>query len=231
MAISVDRVYQKVLALANKEQRGYITPQEFNLFADHAQMEIFEQYFYDLEQFERDVSSDVDSLIQQKIQMFEKSYGAIVYGYEIPNNVHKVSHIYLHDNQTEHREYLEKRNAGEFIKIKSGSLLNNSLTTPIYYIYNNKIYFHHGAGSMESGRYTYILHTIEKPNTPQWSYVISGENALFNPNGSIDFQLHSSEENELVTKILSLAGVAIKDVQLAQVAAGKEASVTQQQKQ
>ena len=49
MAISVDRVYQKVLALANKEQRGYITPQEFNLFADHAQMEIFEQYFYDLE--------------------------------------------------------------------------------------------------------------------------------------------------------------------------------------
>jgi hypothetical protein len=46
--ISIDTVYQKVLALANKEQRGYITPQEYNLFADHAQMEIFEQYFYDL---------------------------------------------------------------------------------------------------------------------------------------------------------------------------------------
>ena len=27
--ISVDTVYQRVLALANKEQRGYITPQEF----------------------------------------------------------------------------------------------------------------------------------------------------------------------------------------------------------
>ena len=48
MAISVDTVYQTVLALANKEQRGYITPQEFNLFADQAQMEIFNQYFYDL---------------------------------------------------------------------------------------------------------------------------------------------------------------------------------------
>ena len=43
--VSVDAVYQKVLAIANKEQRGYITPQEFNLFADHAQMEIFDQYF------------------------------------------------------------------------------------------------------------------------------------------------------------------------------------------
>ena len=42
--INVDIVYQKVLALANKEQRGYITPQDFNLFANQAQMEIFEQY-------------------------------------------------------------------------------------------------------------------------------------------------------------------------------------------
>ena len=37
--ILIDSVYQKVLALANKEQRGYITPQDFNLFADQAQME------------------------------------------------------------------------------------------------------------------------------------------------------------------------------------------------
>ena len=50
MAVSIDKVYQKVLAFANKEQRGYITPQEFNLFADQAQMEIFEQYFYDINQ-------------------------------------------------------------------------------------------------------------------------------------------------------------------------------------
>ena len=41
--INVDRVYQRVLILANKEQRGYITPQEFNLFANQAQMDIFEQ--------------------------------------------------------------------------------------------------------------------------------------------------------------------------------------------
>jgi hypothetical protein len=51
--VSIDNVYQKVLALANKEQRGYITPKEFNLFAHQAQLEIFEQYFYDLNQFLR----------------------------------------------------------------------------------------------------------------------------------------------------------------------------------
>ena len=50
MAVNIDTVYQRVLALANKEQRGYITPQEFNLLANQAQQEIFEQYFYDLNQ-------------------------------------------------------------------------------------------------------------------------------------------------------------------------------------
>ncbi len=47
MAVSIDTVYQRVLAILNKEQRGYITPQEFNLFANQAQLDIFEQYFYD----------------------------------------------------------------------------------------------------------------------------------------------------------------------------------------
>ena len=46
MAVSVDTVYQRVLALANKEQRGYITPQEFNLLANQAKIQIFETYFY-----------------------------------------------------------------------------------------------------------------------------------------------------------------------------------------
>ena len=33
MAVNVDTVYQRVLSILNKEQRGYLTPQEFNLLA------------------------------------------------------------------------------------------------------------------------------------------------------------------------------------------------------
>jgi hypothetical protein len=74
--ISIDTVYQKVLALANKEQRGYITPQEYNLFADHAQMEIFEQYFYDLDQRQRGAGNQLDygdsqENLEEKIGLFE----------------------------------------------------------------------------------------------------------------------------------------------------------------
>ena len=51
--VSIDTVYQRVLAIANKEQRGYITPLEFNLLANQAQMIIFEQYFYDLDKVKK----------------------------------------------------------------------------------------------------------------------------------------------------------------------------------
>ena len=44
--VDINAVYQKVLALANKEQRGYITPQEFNLLADKAQLELVNNYFH-----------------------------------------------------------------------------------------------------------------------------------------------------------------------------------------
>ncbi len=76
--INTDVVYQRVLALANKEQRGYITPQEFNLFANQAQMDIFEQYFYDLNQFRRipgndTMYADPVDMIEEKIERFHVS--------------------------------------------------------------------------------------------------------------------------------------------------------------
>ena len=77
MAVNIDTVYQRVLAIANKEQRGYITPQEFNLLANQAQLDIFEQYFYDLNQFSRlpgneTKYSDIVDMLEEKISIFEK---------------------------------------------------------------------------------------------------------------------------------------------------------------
>ena len=50
MAINVNTVYTTVLSILNKEQRGYITPDEFNKLATQVQLDIFENYFEDLNQ-------------------------------------------------------------------------------------------------------------------------------------------------------------------------------------
>ena len=87
MAVSVDTVYQRVLALANKEQRGYITPQEFNLFANQAQLDIFEQYFYDKNQFGRipgnnTPNSDPTEILNDKIDIFKESMSDLYFNNE-----------------------------------------------------------------------------------------------------------------------------------------------------
>ena len=41
MAINVNTVYTTVLAILNKEQRGYLTPDEFNKVGTQVQLEIF----------------------------------------------------------------------------------------------------------------------------------------------------------------------------------------------
>ena len=50
MAVSVDEVYKTVLLILNKEQRGYMTPNEFNKIGSQVQREIYERYFEDLAQ-------------------------------------------------------------------------------------------------------------------------------------------------------------------------------------
>ena len=45
MAVNVNTVYTTVLTVLNKEQRGYLTPDEFNKVAAQAQLEIFEDFF------------------------------------------------------------------------------------------------------------------------------------------------------------------------------------------
>ena len=41
----INEVRNAVLSIANKNNYGYISPSDFNLFAANAQMEIYEEYY------------------------------------------------------------------------------------------------------------------------------------------------------------------------------------------
>ena len=78
MAINVNQVYQTVLLILNKEQRGYLTPDEFNKISTQVQLEIFESYFEDLNQQLRvpDNDSEYSDRVkntQEKIALFQES--------------------------------------------------------------------------------------------------------------------------------------------------------------
>ncbi len=112
--------------ILNKEQRGYITPNEFNKLATQVQLEIFEQYFEDLTQQSRmpgyqDEYADRVDNIEEKISLF-KTYATVPYYdasptgpiddpyFYLPEDVHRIGTINYKGEQevqsTDRRDYL-----------------------------------------------------------------------------------------------------------------------------
>jgi hypothetical protein len=108
--VNIDTVYQKVLTLANKEQRGYITPQEFNLLADKAQLDIFNNYFHDLKTSyykSKNYSEGVDEteMMHEKMSYLRQTDTGVVSRSTdgnavvmLPDSIYKIATIYLTTN-------------------------------------------------------------------------------------------------------------------------------------
>ena len=233
MAVSIDTVYQRVLAILNKENRGYVTPQEFNLFANQAQLEVFEQYFFDLNQYNRlpknDTEySDLPKLINEKLSKFKKS-ASVSYmtdHFHLPSDLHKLGTVIY--NNTTPVEQIDKKDLLEYQLSK--------LTAPTT---NNPVYIQSiGNTSNHWGLIVYpttinaniSITYVRKPNEVTWSSQTVVGNALYNASASTDFELHESEETNLVLKILLYAGVSIKDPNIAQLADAKETKKLTQEK-
>tara|TARA_R100000781_G_C4078468_1_gene126904 strand:+ start:254 stop:976 length:723 start_codon:yes stop_codon:yes gene_type:complete len=239
MPVNIDTVYQRVLSIANKEQRGYITPQEFNLFANQVQMDMFEQYFYDLNQFRRvqgsfESSTDMISIIEDKISIFEEVDGAnAMSNYPIAGNAMRMtipSDVYRITRVEAGGAQAERLNNNDFNDVvDSGPLTKPSEPRPVYNLRKSQLRINNGAPVNPSNTGCGMFY-IRKPKTVKWGYVVLNDKALYNSNTSVNFELHPSEETELVIKILSLAGISIEDMALYQIAEAEDARDIQNEK-
>ena len=71
---------------------------------------------------------------------------------------------------------------------------------------------------------------IKKPAKVEWGYQIVYGEALYDQSRSQDFELHASEETDLVLKILALAGLVTMSTDVYTVASQEDAAKTQQEK-
>ncbi len=241
MAISVDTVYQRVLALANKEQRGYITPQEFNLLANQAQMSIFESYFYAKNQRDRAEpartnevdETDIGELLDRKLGPFQSFEDVTASGTTFPSATSSGSHvIYQTGMVLSGNEPCQKVSVFEAQRFKSSTrhMATTSGQAPIYCNSRDtgkdiQVYAG-GTAPVTSG---IKVECFRVPVTANWAYVVVNKKALFNSTSGVfqDFELHRSEEDTLVYNILGLAGIVINKVGLAKTAA----SITAQEQQ
>ena len=88
------------------------------------------------------------------------------------------------------------------------------------------------AGSTSEKTSSVTIETFRIPKTVNWTYTVVNDQALYNASAADlqNFELHKSEENSLIFKILELAGVSMNKPEISQVAASKNQEEQQQQK-
>lgn len=225
MAINVNSVYRVVLAVLNKEQRGYLTPDQFNRLGKQAQLDLFEKSFYDYNRqlTKRNIQGvnseygDIADNIEEKIDIFAVSQTLLLAGnattVSAPSDHYRTIQITTSDRLTE----IEKVKKSEFIYMNSSKLLAPSDSYPIYYFDNG--FFNILPQTITNP----VIDYIKKPIDPIWDYTGGGSSAYtYNASGSKHFELHPSDETDLVIKILALAGVVIKDPTVIQIAQQQE---------
>lgn len=251
MAINVDTVYKTVLLILNKEQRGYVTPDEFNKTATQVQLDIFEQYFEDLNQQLRVPQSDYDysdrqMSIDEKISPFKTS-GDCVYstgkfslpvidaegntvlnsGAE-PASATEVSFYRLgtpiYSPASGFPTEIQRLQRNDFYNIEKSPLTASVKAFPTYLYESNKL-----TVRPISITDSVSVSFIRKPRNIIWGfnlgslgqYLYSGSTTVVPTSGTLSqqFELNSSEQVDVITRILFYSGVIIRDPQVIQVAA------------
>ena len=232
--IIIDQVYQKVLALANKEQRGYITPQEFNLLADKAQLDILDSYFHDVKTVggkptnQMGVAFDELEMLQEKLHPFKSSTTftqlANTNSVDLPENLYLIDTIF--QDNTEVTELTKK----EIAYTENNPLTKATTSRPVYVRETGT--FSSTTNSESITMYptptidtNFVINYYERPVLPKWSYVVVMKKALYNAADSTNFQLHKSEEEPLVARILELAGIIIMKPGIVEIAKADKMSI------
>ena len=238
MAINVNTVYTTVLSILNKEQRGYMTPDEFNRVATQVQLEIFEKYFDDLNQQLRVPQADVDyadriTAIDEQISVFKRfqnpTYVANYFDLSVITDLYRIGTV-VYNTPIGGPIELERLPRSSFYNIQRSPLTASTTSFPSYLYENNRLYVSPATinvGFTANTPGDISIDYVKKPSSVSWGFTVGNLGQYnYNPITSTQFELLPSEQTTVILKILIYAGLIIEDRTVIQVASGQ---VQQQQ--
>lgn len=240
----INSVRNTVLSIISKDNRGYITPEEFNLFAKQSQIDIFEKYFYDLgkalsrqnarfshPQYGAETSDGYNDIVSKLTETIDRFLVSTVLHYNgISNKFYMPgeSPLFLNEakaykldrliyNDSVEIEAVDRR---KIINLNSSLMTAPSLSFPVYTLdlQGLKIYPTTIVSNV-------MIDYVRYPKDPKWTYTsLSASEALFNQSATDyqDFELPANDEVNLIVKILQYAGVSIREDDIVKIAKTEE---------
>lgn len=240
MAISVNAVYRTVLSIMNKEGRGYLTPDQFNKIGAQVQLDLLEKSFFDYNRamnrkksfVVNDEYGDLPRNIKEKIDILSKEATLSISNGSstLPVDLYRIINI-TSGSRTINLQEVKK---SELTYINASKLTKPSLDYPVYYLESSSsnttnqevvsnVAINTNIKFLPTTLTSAQIDYVKIPQTPKWSFTRTANNAYeFQAANAYDFELHKSEQVNLVIKILAHAGVIVKDPTLIQMAGNEE---------
>jgi uncharacterized protein YifN (PemK superfamily) len=238
----INSVRNTVLSILSKDVRGYVTPEEFNLFSKQAQTEIFEQLNFDYSNAMNKQNaglhgsgySDIVEKIGEVLDEFVVS--ANLYLNNTTLTFYMPGKDPLHLNQPlaykintltyDDTVEIEKINRHKVLNLLASNMTAPSTLYPVYTLYNYGIQVYPTTiTSNVTAEY------LRYPKDPKWTYTsLAGGEALFNQGATDyqDFELPQAYETDLIIKICQYAGVSIREAEVVQAAKSDEVQSKQE---
>jgi len=234
--VNINTVYTTVLYILNKEQRGYITPAEFNSLASQVQGEIFMSYFPDGNQLNRQNQNNTQNDTEffnmfkdtsYKLYPFEKN---IAFAYDATatvlgwvqtgaRTVYKLGEIISTYNTTnpQYDSITQLASNSDFNKIIRSKLTAPTVQNPLCTTSsgpNNSVLI-----KVSPQPNSLNVNCLLRPLTPSWSFTVGTLGQyLYNATASVKFEIDTSKQNNLIVQILKYCGIIINDPEIIQAA-------------
>jgi len=229
----INSVRNTVLSVLNKNNYGYISPSDFNLFAKQAQMEVFEEFFSEYNKITNMENarmsgtdySDLRKALEEAVETFIVTstltqVTAASNRFFLPSasttgfDYFMINKILCYDASGVTRVF-----KGEAEKVTHSNitmLINSNLTAPtelypaytqagnVLTVYPSTINL---ANEVDATYFRY-------PKDPKWTYITIGDGEPMFDQSQPDYQdfdLPLEDEYKLVVKILQYAGVSIRE--------------------
>jgi hypothetical protein len=219
MAINVDTVYKTVLLILNQQQRGYMTPDEFNRVGTQVQLNIFEKYADDLNQQYRMPQNDTEYAnrvknIEENLQFFQRTGATAYVGPHFtltPTDIYRLGSVY--SGGVELTQYAQRN---EITQMLLSPLTQPTTNFPVYLYEQDLLYVY--PTTIQTG---ITISYLKTPADIKWTYSIGTLGQFeYNSNGAgaQGFELSVTEQTDVITRVLAYAGVIINDPTIIQVA-------------